>query len=53
MQYSVYLHEIVAVDNHHVHAIPFSVATSLSWYSELLECSLSLENSLRTVAFIP
>ena len=51
MQYSVYLHKIVAVDSHHA-LIPLSVATSLSWHSEHLKRSLSVENSLRTVVFI-
>ena len=33
--------------------VAISVTTSLSWYSEHLEHLLSLESSLRTVAFIP
>ena len=51
MQYSVYLHKIVAVHNHHA-LIPLSVAASLSWHSEHLERSLNLESSLRMDVFI-
>ena len=45
----------LSINEIHVYrvSIPLSVATCLSWLSEHLQCSLSLEGSLRTVAFIP
>ena len=50
MQYLVELHQIVDANNHH--GLFYSVVTSLSWHSEHLERSLSLESLLQTIALI-